>query len=140
MKKLFAAFIGLFLFSSIACAGTITPITDNENNLMWIPATEMVPIGEMRKVCKKLNDENAHGYSNWRLPTGRDLKKMSIHEGNYWIKDIMMGLPDIKITRAINVSTGLTDSCGGKNSYTVDCPLAYIVPVRRIRSNIKNIK
>ena len=123
----------ILLFVSIACAGTITPITDNENNLMWIPATKMVPIGEMRKVCKKLNDENAHGYNNWRLPTGRDLKKMNIHEGNYWIKDIMMGLPDRKITRAINVSTGLTDSCGGKNSYTADCPLAYIVPVRRVR-------
>jgi hypothetical protein len=123
MNRLILLALTILLFVSMACAGTIT---DSEKNLMWIPLTknsEMVSISGVVKQYKKLNDENAYGYNNWRIPTEDEiLKTINIHKGNYWVKDGMFGIQR-KVNYAIDTSTGL------KLPYEKH----YFIPVRQIR-------
>ncbi len=125
MNRLILLVITILLFVSISCAGTIT---DNEKNLMWIPLTkdsETLSIKEVGKFYKKLNDENAYGYNNWRVATEDEiLKTINIHKGNYWVCDWQLGSHD-RFNYAIDTSTGL------KLPYEKH----YFIPVRQIRPN-----
>ena len=95
MKKLCAAFIGLFLFSSTAFADLNTVVPDPKCNtepsgLVWIMISEKkVHSGEINTridVC---------GVDRWSVPSIEELRLIfknnpDLPDNNYWVKYILM--------------------------------------------------